>query len=281
MPFTMDVWSLSFLDENHVLLLTAPLPTGPLSFNIVDCSEEAHDPYYTFLLPQFAHNVDVRALSVYSDTSPTWKSPPHATPPFRISHTDRLIVIEITLLFRGGEIRICNVGWIEVRFVIPSWVLRSHIDKHRNAKEGVEIPWDEWGPTGCRVIDYVWDKTPCSSYGTSYASKSDDGVLEMFDFNRFAGRRLDTLGSWEEGVECELVKGTTESHHMLFVDPVFSSLPYIKYKTQLQVPEETNLSEDSVLLVSRQPVSDCLPFMILNTIGNDVRWQDRNFMVSL
>lgn len=259
MHFPYIVKSLSFLDEEHLLFLAPSVPSSEClkSLTIVRCSERAHNVRCSFLLPEREEYAAIRSLSIHRDPVPTWELPPHANPPFRFCHSDRIIVVELMVSSPDGPWTRPQI-FHNVRLIVPNWVLRSHINRYRNVERDVQIPWSEWGPTGCRILPCEPFPLPCSTYGTKYITRSSNGFLEILEFNRFAVRRFETFGSWEEGVVCELVKDSADVPPRIFVEPVSGSLPYLKYTTQLPIREALDiaLNEDNITVILG--VSSCL-----------------------
>ena len=185
----------------------------------------------------------VRALSflIRSDPSTGWTPDARLGVPFSIGPGPRLYVVTIWVMHEEG------ITPIDL-FVLSSTLL-EHIGTVGEGKSKHEFGWEEWGPTGTRMMthaphSHVW---VCYVFGTRFSAigREERGMLEVWDFNQL-GMRRDMGREGVEYVEDESVVGMRP----VFVEEVRTSLPYrVVRRAVPEVFTEAMCSEDSAILV--------------------------------
>ncbi|KAG2159693.1 uncharacterized protein EDB93DRAFT_1073686 [Suillus bovinus] len=209
------------------------------------------DYFCVFLWPEFDFWANPVDLSIRSDPSPTWQPNSKAQLPFSTAPGNRLFIITVSLM--------TNHRIIPYDTFVPADTLLSHIEALSTEVRCREIEWDEWGPTGTRLMrssslhDSVW---VCYVFGTKFVSLTEPTLtspqtLEIRDFNQLAIKRDAKV---QDGI----------SHHVhdttvvrkVFANEIHTSLPYRVIKRTL--PPHSSLepiftaamcSEDNLILV--------------------------------
>ncbi|KAG1745446.1 uncharacterized protein EDB91DRAFT_1328202 [Suillus paluster] len=210
----------------------------------------AADYFCAFLWPEFDMWTTPGAFSIRSDPSPAWQPNPESPLPFSMAHGDRLFMITASLLSDAPPVY-CDL-------FVSAGTFLSHIEAIPTGIRRPDIHWDEWGPTGTRLMRCDRESSPwvCSIFGTKYVSLVEPThmlpqTLELRDFNQLAMKRDANVQDVIAGHVCN-----TTVINDNFENKVQTSLPY--RLTQRTLPPQhwsepffnaVMCSEDSVILV--------------------------------
>lgn len=206
--------------------------------------------FCAFLWPEFDSWTNPLTFSIRSDPSPAWQPNPEARPPFSTAPGDRLFIMTVSLENNG---RIASYDMF-----VSANTLLSHIGALSTEVHSHEIKWDEWGPTGTRLMQSLSQPSPwvCYVFGTKFVSlvertHTSPQTLEMRDFNQLAMKRDAKV----QGGISHHVHDTTVIRKV-FANEIHTSLPYRVVKCTLppcSSPEPffaaAMCSEDSLILV--------------------------------
>lgn len=239
--------SFAFLGDHHVLRVMSQ--GSSLTLEAIDCSlSDMHNVIFKMFAPAPVHIVEYSDLVLNCDPVPSWTHPRYCNPPFFINSSDRILALEAHIAST------LNVSVdLDTRIFIPTWVLLNYVHQYRGHEslDDVVIPWESWGPENTRILTGPF-RRGCSTNGTNYAS-SADGFGELCEFNRFAVRRFLQAPFYDDDVKCEVVTEPSVVESDLFEGPVVTSLPYLKFTTQLPV------SDDEVLVLTEDVAAVVAP----------------------
>lgn len=186
------------------------------------------DYFCAFAWPQFSDWTSLVAFSICSDPSPDWEPNPEAQLPFSFAHQHRLFIITSCVLTAYGR--------ESSDLFVSADTLLSHIEALPTGTLQHDINWDEWGPTGTRLMPSPFSPSPwvCHVSGTKFATfvtprrRLDPDSLEVRDFNQLAMKRAAESSK-------NLVPQDEIAQHVydpsvikagVFMDDVRTSLPY-------------------------------------------------------
>lgn len=169
-------------------------------------------------------------IGIQSDPAPTHVPDPSLSVPFHTNRDNRIYVVTI-LLTDGQRIRTFVI-------FVPASTLTTHLSL---LKEPKNIPWEDWGPMGTRMIptpghSNVW---VCYVYGMRFVAPLEIGgsgstSIRVYDFNplpikRMAGqdRELDRDATY-------ITEASDLDTQDVFEDIVTTSLPYRMSKVSLE-----------------------------------------------
>ncbi|KAG1749839.1 uncharacterized protein EDB91DRAFT_767947 [Suillus paluster] len=210
----------------------------------------AADYFCAFLWPEFGLWTSPLTFSIRSDPSPAWQPDPEVQLPFLMAHRDRLFIIAASLLCDG------RVAYYDL--FVSAGTFLSHIEAIPTGSRR-DIDWDEWGPTGTRLMRSPSRFSPwvCYVFGTKHVSlvqpiQMFPQTLEIRDFNQLAIKRDANV---QDVVADHVCDATVISG--VFQDKAQTSLPYRLTRRTLPPPRSSSepffnavmCSEDSVILV--------------------------------
>lgn len=208
------------------------------------------------------------AISVRSDPSPAWQPAANLKVPFHTAQNERLFVITLWVA-EGANI-------YTLLLFVPFSTVTSHLKSLAVSGRGRQIPWDDWGPSGSRMLkappghSMIW---VCYIFGMAFiAPQRTNEILEhpvgpkaiqIFDFNQLAIRKELTQPTEDESEVTQLILDPTELKlDQIFERTVTTRLPY-RWKT-VNVPLHPDhafnavmLSEDSIVTVTSVSASSC------------------------
>ncbi|KAL4244313.1 hypothetical protein ABKN59_010793 [Abortiporus biennis] len=216
--------SFGFLDSSNVVFFQATedaefnrtLDLSVISFNAagVGCNPQEEVKYlvHKFALPPWGYP----EIALCCNNPAPWIRNHNA--PFRQASSMRLFTLEV-------EILADNYGRMEVyplRLCIPSSTFYCHLHVHESSEHSDSpsapismIPWAVWGPAGTRLFREPFVINHSQSFGTRYATISNDHHVTLLDFNPYAVRyyasRSHLLDQMEtrHGINALLVQGPT------------------------------------------------------------------------
>lgn len=234
--------------ETEVLepnLLVFDFTSGPVTQVAIEDS-----PYVcSFVCPSPGPWTMALEITIQSDPAPTYTPDPVLAVPFFTGRDDRIFVVEI-LLTDNQRIQ-------SFLLFIPSFTLTSHLETLPVGETRTIIEWDDWGPTGTRLMyslgqSNVW---VCYVHGmrlVSHQGVQRDGstTIDVYDFNplrvaRSSHQSHDNI-LYKAGATPLYTKGA-------FEDIITTSLPY--QITRTSVPTEGSgfnavmCSEDNLIIV--------------------------------
>ncbi|KAG1757742.1 hypothetical protein EDB19DRAFT_1891444 [Suillus lakei] len=248
--FSSEIATFAFLSSRFLLV-------GSARVYVFDMTQPSSEKFglgvgyfCAFLWPEFDFWTSPVTFSIRSDPSPTWQPNPEARPPFSTAPGDRLFIITVCLVNNG---RISSYDMF-----IPAETLLSHIETLPTEVVSHEIKWDEWGPTGTRLMRSLSQSSPwvCYVFGTKFVSlveptHTSPQTLEIRDFNKLAMKRDAKAGDRI----IDHVRDTTVIRKV-FAKEIHTSLPYRVIKRTLPPRPSTEpffaavmCSEDSLILV--------------------------------
>jgi hypothetical protein len=196
------------------------------------------------------------AFSIRSDPSPAWQPSPETQLPFSIAHQHRIFVITSWVVAANGRQSCYDL-------FVSADTLLSHIEALPMPQ--CDIDWDEWGPTGTRLM-----RTPspsnawvCYVFGTKFVTvaasrpRQHPDTLEVRDFNQLAMKRAAESSknmASQEGTPRH-VYDSSVIRAGAFLNDVHTSLPYQVTKRTLPRPFTQQFltaamcSEDNLILV--------------------------------
>lgn len=259
--FSSEIATFAFLSNRFLLVgsLFGPeainIQAHLYVFDMTQPSSEKFDLganyFCAFLWPEFDFWTSPQTFSIRSDPSPAWQPNPEARLPFSTAPGDRLFIMTVSLVNNG---RIASYDMF-----VPANTLLSHIEAlPKQEVHSYEIKWDEWGPTGTRLMQSLSQPSPwvCYVFGTKFVSlveptHTSPQTLEIRDFNQLAMKRDTKV----QGGISHHVHDTTVIREV-FANEIHTSLPYRVVKrtlTPCSSPEPffaaVMCSEDSLLLV--------------------------------
>jgi len=198
------------------------------------------------------------AFSIRSDPSPAWQSNPETRLPFSIAHQHRLFVITFWVLVADGRQSSYDL-------FVSADTLLSHIGALPSDTPQRGIDWEEWGPTGTRLMrapspSNAW---VCYVFGTKFVTvaasrpRQHPDTLEVRDFNQLAMKRVAESSknmASQEGTPRH-VYDSSVIRAGAFLNDVHTSLPYQVTKRTLPRPFTQQFltavmcSEDNLILV--------------------------------
>ncbi|KAG2154684.1 hypothetical protein DEU56DRAFT_769753 [Suillus clintonianus] len=209
----------------------------------------AADCFCAFMWPEFNFWTSPVTFSIRSDPSPVWQPNPEARLPFSTAPGDRLIIVTACLVYNG------HVAYYDM--FVSAGTLLSHIAALPTEVSSHEIDWDEWGPTGTRLMRSLSHSSPwvCYVFGTKFvslvATQTSPQTLEIRDFNQLALKRDAKV---QDGI-IDHVRDTTVIRRV-FANEVHTSLPYRVIQRTLPPRSSTEpffaavmCSEDNLILV--------------------------------
>jgi hypothetical protein len=192
-------------------------------------------------------------MTIRSDPAPSWTPNHQLKVPFSVANDDRLFVISLTVLHAPDP----------VYLFVPLSTFVTHMSTIDEGQEGRLFKWEDWGPSGSRMIDLllpseVW---VCHVFGTKFVTIDEDAdvhfrldepedrlVVAIYDFNQLAYRREfnRTRGGPVTGTQFV-------SSDMSCCRPnVTASLPYRKWTIavdKLSAADAVMCSEDNIIIV--------------------------------
>lgn len=220
-------------------------------FDMTQLSGEMFGPgsdyFCAFLWPEFDFRTNPLDFSIRSDPSPAWQPNPETRLPFSMAPGDRLFIITVSLLN--------NDSFDSYDMFVSADTLLSHIQALPMEVGSHELEWDEWGPTGTRLMQSLSQHLPwvCYVSGTKFVSLAEPThmapqTLEIRDFNQLAMQR-------DSKVQGGIIRDTTVIRQV-FADEIHTSLPYRVIKRTLPPRSSSEpfftavmCSEDSLILV--------------------------------
>lgn len=205
------------------------------------------------------HSASALAISVRSDPAPTWEPHPSLNVPFYTARLERLFVITLWVA-EGANI-------YTLLLFVPSSTFNTRLKV--STKQRRRLSWDEWGPTGSRMImapsghSMIW---VCYVFGMSFIAPfrtletQDPPVgpkaVQIFDFNQLSLRRDAASMNDAESQVTHIIQGPSSLVlGGIFPKPILTSLPY-RWRA-LSVPHHPDhafnavmLSEDSIVTVT-------------------------------
>jgi len=211
--------------------------------------------FCAFAWPQFSPWSSLVSFSIRSDPSPTWEPNPEAQLPFSVAHQHRLFIITSWVLTVDGHEPSYDL-------FVSADTLLSHIEALSTDTSQHIIGWDEWGPTGTRLLPSPFPPSPwvCYVFGTRFATFDSPRTrlyLEVRDFNQLAMKRA-------AGSSKDLISQDEVAQHVyeptvvkagVFKNDVRTNLPYRITRRTLPRPSTqwflsaVMCSEDSLILV--------------------------------
>ncbi|KAI0788515.1 hypothetical protein C8Q75DRAFT_768748 [Abortiporus biennis] len=207
------------------------------------------------------------AVHLRSDPAPSWKPHPDLQVPFHVAREDRLYVVTAWIA-EGVAVK-------TLVLFLPSQTIFKHLKALTPEEKGRCLNWDEWGPTGSRLLTAPFNHSAtwvCYVHGMAFASVwrspmvGDERYLQIYDFNPLAVKKfradLKEGGDYKEDEEDPRITTVIidEPAHLpsaanLFINPVVTTLPFLWKKFPVDDTRfvAVMLSEDSVIMVSSQP----------------------------
>ncbi|OJA16126.1 hypothetical protein AZE42_00062 [Rhizopogon vesiculosus] len=235
--FSPEVMTFAFLSSRFLLVGSIvdieTDNTGPRLY-VLDMTQSSSekilltaDYFCSFAWPQFDAWTNPVGFSIRSDPSPAWQPNPEARVPFSIAHRHRLFIITSCVITSEGHESSHDL-------FVPADTLLSHIEALPTATVPHDITWDEWGPTGTRLMQTP-SSSPwvCNVFGTKFATLASrtrlyPDTLEVRDFNQLAMKRAaescKNLAS-EDGI-AQYVYDSSVIKAGEFLYDVRTSLPY-------------------------------------------------------
>ncbi|EMD42146.1 hypothetical protein CERSUDRAFT_147732 [Gelatoporia subvermispora B] len=267
-----DIGSFAFLTSRHVLLALAGPDydedvLGPVLF-VIDVFQHAgtgtdtllqSDYLCKFSLPQLSEQVIHYSVLIRSDPAPAWKPHPDLKVPFYTARHERLLVLTLNVIEETRRFR-------SFLLLVPSSTLTYRIDAGASASDRRVFQWEDWGPTGTRLIRAPAQHTRvwvCHVFGMKFAFKhiaNDKTEICIMDFNWLPVMRQKAEDS--DDLELNLKdQMTTIRSGRIFENPVSTSLPYRSRSIVLDLPSGEGpipltavmLSEDSLIMVADMP----------------------------
>ncbi|KII93780.1 hypothetical protein PLICRDRAFT_49798 [Plicaturopsis crispa FD-325 SS-3] len=265
--------SFAFLSDRHVMVSTIKdaLADPPFRLAILDFKEASGElvgldrALCSFMLPPLEDDsAESLEFIIRSDPAPTYIPDPDLHLPFFTSQDKRIFVL--TMYVTSGAFDNAVASFI---LFIPYKTLMAQLQTPRPMDWDKQIPWDDWGPRGTRLIrdpgqSLVW---VCYICGMRYVvaqlnpSVQEDSVwLDVYDFNEISFNRAlkaqDEEGNNSSDDRTIYVTDPT----VLQVDGVFehgvqTTLPYRKRSVQLDIADEdfiaAMISEDNLVTIYR------------------------------
>lgn len=147
-------------------------------------------PYVaSFEWPTMRPDIIPLDLMIRSDPAPVWTPDEKQRVPFHTSHTERLLVINYTVIV-SATIR-------GLQLYVPSSTL---LDRVNSLEDGVTchaFPWDSWGPTGSRLTKQMLNSAVwvCYVFGMKYISQKPynwlgEEIISVTDYHPLRVRRV-------------------------------------------------------------------------------------------
>lgn len=183
--------------------------------------------FCSFAWPQFDAWTTPATLSIRSDPPPAWQPNPQAQVPFSIAHQHRLFIITSSVLTGDGHNSSHDL-------FVSADTLLSHIEALPAGTLQHDIDWEEWGPTGTRLMrsssSSAW---VCYVFGTKFATITSRNrlfpdTLEIRDFNQLAMKRDPESGENPDSQDgtVQHVYDSSVIKAGVFLYDVRTSLPY-------------------------------------------------------
>ncbi|OCH96054.1 hypothetical protein OBBRIDRAFT_743996 [Obba rivulosa] len=272
------VRSFAFLTPRHVLLAETEYGTeegdtlGPTLF-VIDVFKHADtntdilvqsDDLCRFRLPELSDLATDYSVLIRSDPAPGWTPHPDSKVPFYTGRHDRLFVLTLDVVETTMHLH-------ALLMFVPSSTFTSRMDALAPGEEHRAFDWEDWGPTGTRLIrapprqTHVW---VCYVFGMKFAFKrmiNNNMAICVLDFNLLPVKRRQAEGrdGMEPGLEERSYERTptTLPGGTVFKNPVTTSLPFRSHTLMFEVPSQGGpiplaavmLSEDSLIMVADLP----------------------------
>ena len=262
----MRIRSFAYLTDRHILVAAPELPHAleelkpnllvyDLSMGLPTRIAIDDSPFVcSFICPSPSPWIVAFDIGIQSDPAPYHKPDPALSVPFFTGRENRMFVITIQLT-DGHAIQTFVI-------FIPSFTLTKQVSTLTSHEGGICFPWEEWGPTGARMMpspgqSSIW---VCYTYGmrfvTSRESETGDTTIYVFDFNPLPIKRAVQRGPTEIfGSLCNT--SPTSVMPGAFEDIITTSLPYSISEVSLETNTEDvgkfsaiMCSEDSLIIVS-------------------------------
>lgn len=195
-------------------------------------------------------------IEIQSDPAPGFIPDAKLGVPFYAQGGGRMNVVTVVLT-NGIEMQ-------SFAFMIPSTTLLKRIaalpslastdDQSQKANLNTNIPWDEWGPKGTRMIfepqhSNTW---VCHVYGLRYTTpddvnmNDDEGIhgatsISVYDFNPLPIRR--DARTVKSSMQMYITDSTTIDTDGVFEEPVTTSLPYRLSKMSTSLNEGEGMGD--------------------------------------
>lgn len=153
---------------------------------------------------------------------------------------------------------------------VPSSTISSHLS---NSVRGVDLSWEEWGPTGTRMriapsghsavwVCYVWGLKFVAPYrfGTNvFEHPRGPKMIQMFDFNQLSIRRAiangETKEELEDGTSAIFTDATELKVPGVFQETIRTSLPFRWWSKKVPYHqrgayESVMINEDAIVTVN-------------------------------
>lgn len=201
-------------------------------------------------------------ISLQSDPAPTLSPGPATQVPFYTARNNKIYIATI-LMSDSQRIK-------SFLMFIPSATLTSHIDNLPSEAQRQIIGWDDWGPTGTRLLQFPSPGSSrtwvCYVYGMRFVAPINNGgaqstMLRVFDFDPLSLKRAVLAGGddIEDGDIHYAIEPTLLNTEGAFENLILTSLPYRVRKVALPGSEDNEqwqdrfdavmLSEDNLILV--------------------------------
>lgn len=221
--------------------------TGPQAIAHVDIDNPSY--VCSFVCPAMGPWAVGLDVGIRSDPAPSYTPDPSLAVPFFTSRENRMYVVTISFA-DGRHVR-------SFVLFIPSSTLISRVNALREDERHSSIPWEDWGPTGTRLMPSLGQSNVwvCYVYGMRFVVPQDvqeDGIttIHVYDFDP---PRV-TLSSHPSNHNTYYTtEATSLDTQGTFESIITTSLPYRITKTSLRTGDlgvsAVMCSEDNLLIV--------------------------------
>ncbi|KDQ09368.1 hypothetical protein BOTBODRAFT_37121 [Botryobasidium botryosum FD-172 SS1] len=240
----------------------------------------------TFLLPPIRKNIHIVEFLGRSDPPPVQPSfrSQHRPRPFHFATEDRIFCFSLA---HAGTVLLEPLALMFTHSsTLSNYAKYLSVDRDHSR----HIPWEEWGPSNARWLEGDFADTSdyaCYVYGSRFAHKvssspgedEDDSdvistpetqMIQMFDFNPYAvehkakngnaegGQGVNEEGPGKYDVALEITHRSITSPSViaagsLFVDDVYSALPYREVLKSVDYDEDFSVLMDEENLILLTP----------------------------